>query len=122
MSKLGDQRSLLTACPSSPPSPSLLLRRSPECSALDTLDCISINSTVKGSAYLTGKVYHAPFCLSSSPLPVVEIVGGYVRGISWKSMLRFFHDEIRLSLFYHFATIGRLIDETFSDFISRTFI
>lgn len=76
MSKLGDPGSLLTACPSSPLAPSLLLRRGPECSALDTVDCISINSSVKGSAHQR-KVYRAPFRLSSSPPSVVRIVGGY---------------------------------------------
>lgn len=59
MSKLGDLWSLLTAFPSDPRAPSLLLRPSLECSALDTLDCISINSSVTGSAHLA-KVYPTP--------------------------------------------------------------
>ena len=56
MSKLGDLWSLLTAFPSVPLAPSLLLRPSLECSALDTLDCISINSSVIGPAHWR-KVY-----------------------------------------------------------------
>lgn len=66
MSKLGDLWSLLTAFPSVPLAPSLLLRPSLECSALDTLDCISINSSVTGSAHWR-KVYPTP--LRSLPPP-----------------------------------------------------
>lgn len=66
MSKLGDLWSLLTALPSVPLAPSLLLRPSLECSALDTLDCISINSSVTGSAHWR-KVYPTP--LRSLPPP-----------------------------------------------------
>lgn len=62
MSKLGDLWSLLTAFPSDPLAPSLLLRPSLECSALDTLDCISINSSVTSSAHWR-KVYPTPLRL-----------------------------------------------------------
>lgn len=75
MSKLGDLWSLLTAFPSVPLAPSLLLRPSLECSALDTLDCISINSSVIGSAHWR-KVYPTPL-RSLPPPPVARRVGGW---------------------------------------------
>lgn len=76
MSKLGDLWSLLTALPSDPLAPSLLLRPSLECSALDTLDCISINSSVIGSAHWR-KVYPHSLLFDRPPLPVARRVGGW---------------------------------------------
>lgn len=105
MSKLEDPGSLLTACPSSPLVPSLLLRRSPKCSALDTLDCISINSSVKSSAHWR-KVYRTPFRLSSSPPPMVRVVGGYACKFPAGSMLRF--PYLRRDLFLHFCFFNKV--------------
>lgn len=78
MSKLGDLWSLLTAFPSVPLAPSLLLRPSLECSALDTLDCISINSSVIGPAHWR-KVYPY-YLLFDRPPPTTS--GGRVGGWS----------------------------------------